>query len=101
MDNEIATVLAPLQQVYIKFQTILKDIETLSEQAKWGEARTHITEVTEHAQNALKYASTAMDKAKSNKVASPPKHVRPVLNVHAAPSHPAHLQPPVTSGGGH
>ncbi|CAB3982719.1 Hypothetical predicted protein [Paramuricea clavata] len=64
-DKEIETVLAPLQQAYTKYQAILKDIETLSEQDKWGEARTHITEVTEYAQTALKYASTAMNKAKS------------------------------------
>jgi hypothetical protein len=64
-DKEIETVLAPLQQAYTKYQAILKDIETLSEQAKWGEVCTHITEVTEYAQTALKYASTAMNKAKS------------------------------------
>ena len=64
-DKEIETVLAPLQQAYTKYQAILKDIETLSEQDKWGEARTHITEVTEYAQTALKDASTAMNKAKS------------------------------------
>ena len=39
-DKEIETVLAPLQQAYTKYQAILKDIETLSEQDKWGEART-------------------------------------------------------------
>jgi hypothetical protein len=54
-----------IETAYTKYQAILKDIETLSEQDKWGEARTHITEVTEYAQTALKYASTAMNKAKS------------------------------------
>ncbi|CAB4017795.1 Hypothetical predicted protein [Paramuricea clavata] len=61
-DKDIETVLAPLQQAYTKYQAI--------QQAKWGEARPHIAEVTEYAQTALKYASTTMNKEKSQRLAT-------------------------------
>ena len=62
-DKEIEAVLRPLQQAYMKYKGLLRDINELAENDKWGEVDTQITEINEASKYYLTYASTAIDKA--------------------------------------
>ena len=62
-DKEIETVLKPLQQAYMKYKGLLKNINKLAEHNKWGEVDTQITEINDTSKCYLTYASTAIDKA--------------------------------------
>ena len=62
--RDMETFLEALQQAYIKYEGILRDINRLADQDKWGEAGARILKINEASKTYLTYASTAIKVAK-------------------------------------